>query len=371
MDQVQNQPLATIENAKEYMLASFRQFESIVGNAAQCKRFFALALNVLEQVPRILQCPRNSFRNALVEAARLDLEPNTVQQHCWIIPRAEKKGSRPIARLEMGYRGLVQLVLRDGGVKKVWSNLVFEGDRFDYDGGTDTIDHVPHYAWGQKDLGMMKGAYACAVLASGETQNARMDCEALDEARKLSRSSAYDGPFAAEMYKKTPLKRLCKLLPLRSPDVARVADIEDEHEGVVPDPVIKLEPRIYRTELTAEDTHGDGLVPVPVGVEKPEPIELLPQSVEVFEHDQEVLKREMTKSGAHSVSRGDASEETRQELIGRIFRTWERLGELNAQPSLSRDMELYVCDSVSDADVLEFANSLTRQMLEAEREQHV
>lgn len=328
------QPLLTIPNASEYLLSSFKQFQAIVGDEAQARRFFAIAMNVVEQVPKVLQCSRSSFRNALIEAARLDLEPNSVQQLCWIIPRGKE------ARLEMGYRGLVQLVLRDGGVKSVWSNLVYNGEDFDYDGGTNKIQHCP-FALIETPLDEMVAAYACAKLHSGEVQNAIMPRAQLEAARKMSKSTAYDGPFASEMYKKTPLKRLCKTLPLRSPDVARAAWIEDEKEGVVPDPEPAQERTVFEFNTAAVDTNEEA--------------EARGEEVVVI----------------------DASEETREEVNDRISRTWKRLEELDALPELTKPenwgydirWRYYQSEKCGDDEALEFANFLTRCMLEAEREQ--
>lgn len=320
---IEGQPLATVEGAREYLFSSFRQFQSIVGSEERSKRYLGIAIHCIEQVPRLLECPRSSFRNALIEAARLDLEPNSVQQLCWIIPRAEKKGGRPTARLEVGYRGLAQLVMRDGAVKSVWTMAVDEADEFIRTEGTDRVlIHNLANKFHDGSVETMVAAYACAKLHNDEVMYRIMDREELEAARKLSRSSAYDGPFAMEMYLKTPLKRLCKLLPLSSPEIARdvaaTARLEDELEGVVPDHEEPQPPKIEVIEIQKE--------------------EALPQ-------------------------------ETRDEVNQRIEQTWGELADMDACPQLTkRGWQWYLTPDCEDDLAVEFADYLKRKLLDAERE---
>jgi recombination protein RecT len=321
------QPLATVEDAKNYMLASFKQFDSIVGSVEKAKRFFAIGLHCIEQVPRILDCPRSSFRNALLEAARLDLEPNSVQQFAWIIPRAQKKGARPVARLEIGYRGLIQLVRRDGGVKDIWATAIDDADEFRRTEGTVRgIVHKQANPLRDGTVATMVGAYACALLHNDVTTYKVMDREELDAARALSRSSAYEGDFAMEMYLKTPIKRLCKTLPLKAPDVAQAVALEDLHENIVPDPM----------EIQVET------------VARQEAME-----VEAAVAEEEVEKVELP-------------EETREEINVRIRENFKLLIEIGAEPLLSRPMIYYVRDA-KDGEAREFADYLSREVLKAER----
>lgn len=318
------QPLATVDDAKNYMWSAFRQIQSLVKDKAKADRQLAIGLHCIEQNPRLLDCPRSSFRNSLVEAARLDLEPNSVQQFCWIIPRALKRGERPIARLEVGYRGLIQLVRRDGGIKDIWALGVDEADEFVREEGTRRgIVHRQENQMRDGRVENLVGAYACALLHNNVTTYKVMDREQLDAARKLSKSSAYDGPFAMEMYLKTPIKRLCKTLPLKDPRVAEVIDLEDEKENIVPDPVEEVEV----VEVAGE--------PEPERATKP---------------------MELPK-------------ETRAEINLRIKGNWDLLTDMDAIPVLKKaPVEHYVSIDCEDSVALEFANYLSVKVLEAERD---
>ena len=307
-------PLRTIDAAKEYMLASFRQFESIVGNKDQCKRFFAIALNCVEQNHKLLSCSRNSFRNALIEAARLDLEPNSIQQLAWLIPRGG------IIRLEPGYRGLCQLVLRDGGVRRIWAQAVYDDDEFRREEGVQhVLIHNPKDPWRSEDPDRMVGCYACAELASRAVDYECIGREELDKIRKLSHSEAYE-TFPIEMYKKTPLKRLCKRLPLRSPQWQRLTELE-ANDGIASDP----EPDSTTTDTAMEEEKRVIVQPL-----EPEP------------------------------------RESRDDINQRILTTWQQLVDSGRVPQLRRSAEHYASSEVDDDTAREFATFLSRELFKAQ-----
>ena len=127
-----------------------------------------------------------------------------------------------------------------------------------------------------------------------------------------------------EMYLKTPLKRLCKLLPLRTQaaQVAETIHLEDEQENIVPEPVPNEVPLSFseaRSDTAPKET-------------------ALPQ-------------------------------ETLEELKARIRRTWKYLLELDRLPQLDHHPATYYpSDAVDPGEAREFADYLAREMLKAERE---
>lgn len=320
----QDLPLSTIPAAKDYMLASFRQFESIVGDKEKCGRYFAIFLNCLEKEPKLLKCSRSSLRNALVEAARLDLEPNSVQQLAFLIPYGR------VCQLQTGYRGLCQLVLREGGVRAVWSRAVYKGDKvIPHEGTRHVLVHEPKDPWHPETLDDLVGCYAVAQISPDVYDYELMGLEELNKIRAMSKSDAWE-KWPIEMHKKAPLKRLCKRLPLKGPEWKRFLELE-ERDGVAPDPE---PPGVISNEPVAETFNKpEGKL---VQTEKPEPME------------------------------------TRDELNDRIDRTWAYLKELDAQPQLKKNPpEHYRSPECGDGEAQLFADFLVRTMLDAEREKGI
>jgi len=119
----------------------------------------------------------------------------------------------PRLGLGLGYNALITLVTRDGIVTSCSTGVVRQGDRFEYDEGTDA--YVKH----TKDLNGNPDAeviafYAIARMRTGEYKVEVMPAwEVRDIRRKHAseKSAAWNQSFA-ETGRKTPLRRLCKTL---------------------------------------------------------------------------------------------------------------------------------------------------------------
>jgi recombination protein RecT len=318
----ENLPLATVPAAREYMLSAFRQFQSIIGDAQTTKRYMAIFLNCVEKAPKLLQCSRSSLRNALVESARLDLEPNSVQQLCFLIPYGRD------CQLQIGYRGLCQLVMRDGGVKSIYARAVYEGDKFEvHYGSKNALTHEPLDPWATPDLEKLTGCYAMATLASGLADHEVIGIEELQKIAAMSKSPARkDWPI--EMHKKAPLKRLCKRLPLKSPQWQRALELE-ERDGAPPEPEAPL---IVPENAAQTSLEPEGTTWVKVAKPAPEP----------------------------------EPEETRRDLNDRIRKTWAYLEDLGARPAIKQPMRHYTSTDCDDETAHAFADFLAREMLKAE-----
>ena len=175
----------------------------------------------------------------------------------------------------------------------------------------------------------MVGAYACALLHNDVVTYKVMDREQLEAARELSKSSAYDGKFAMEMYLKTPIKRLCKTLPLKDPRVAQVVALEDLHENIVPDPIV-------------------------VEVDTREREEAM---------DAEVIEEELADM---DVKKTELPEETREEINERILGNMKLLVDFDEVPVIHKPVEHYTGKAPHNV-ARDFADHLSRLVLTAER----
>jgi recombination protein RecT len=167
---------------------------------------------------------------SLIISAQLGLEPSSIRGEAYLIPF---KGS---CSLMPGYRGLIKLALRSGAVKAIRSRVVYEGDDFAVKYGTEeSIHHVP--AHGREllegaSMPVIIGAYAVARMANDEQEFDFLDGWELDKHRAASAQA--NGPawqtWAEEMYRKAPVRRLAKYLPLGE-DFARASKVDELHEA--------------------------------------------------------------------------------------------------------------------------------------------
>lgn len=210
--------LATLKNAADMLrVQNFTQFLDIFGDEKKARNFCGLVYACFQNEPKLLQCTRESVLTSVLQAAECDLVPGSAMQHCFLIPY------KTHCQLQIGYRGLAEMVQREGAVKKVWANIVYQDEvdagRFEVDFGSghrlrhdrDPFRDDPPSWEGLLEAGMC-GAYACAELASGAVNFEVAGLVPLKQARAMSRSDAWK-EWASEMVKKFPLKRLCKRLP--------------------------------------------------------------------------------------------------------------------------------------------------------------
>lgn len=149
-----------------------------------------------------------SFLSALLEAARLGLEPGS--EHYYLVPfGSEVTGI-------VGYQGEIELMYRAGAVTSIKAELVHERDHFAYEPGSmDRPDHRPDWFG---DRGPIVGAYAYAEMIGGTTSRVIvMNKQQIEDVRASSPSGRKSGSpwdkWWDRMALKTVLHQLAKFVP--------------------------------------------------------------------------------------------------------------------------------------------------------------
>lgn len=167
-----------------------------------------LALLEFSQNADLRACRPESVYASLISAAQLGLEPGRLKGEGYLVPY------RGECQFITGYRGLIKLALRSKGVKDFYAHVVHMNDGFRLQLGTDPrVDHEPTI---DGDPGEIRGVYAVAHLATGGVDVEWMNLSALEKIRNASpgrNSDAYRNHLE-EMFRKAPLRRLAKRLPL-------------------------------------------------------------------------------------------------------------------------------------------------------------
>lgn len=156
------------------------------------------------------------FMAALLDAARLGLEPGTEQYY--LTPR--KVGGRN-GHLEIlgivGYQGLIELMYRAGAVSSVVAECVYEADRFVFMPGRD---EVPEHEidWDADDRGPLRLVYAFARMKDGATSKVVvLNRSAIARIRAKSAGAKSDySPWNTDepaMWLKSGVRQLAKWVP--------------------------------------------------------------------------------------------------------------------------------------------------------------
>lgn len=195
-------------------------------------RVFVLAV---QKAPKLAECDLWTVLGAMLSLASLGLEPNTPLGHAYLIPFEKRKkvgGDWVTDKVEcnvvIGYRGYLDLMRRSGDMKAIHADVVYEGDEFSFEYGSNM--HLKHIPQGTREGRKPMWAYAHVTLSDGqafevlpyvEIERIRDNSEGYKSAKRAQnngRDSAYlKNPWVAfphEMAAKTMIRRMSKVVPM-------------------------------------------------------------------------------------------------------------------------------------------------------------
>jgi recombination protein RecT len=202
-----NLPTTAKEKSKTLMMVLEARkdiFRDLLPKYLTPEKMFRVAQLATSKNPALLACTPASFVVAMMDAARCGLEPNG--KDAALVPYGQECQFQPM------FQGMIKQAVQGGAAKKINARIVYANDKFKlkYD-PEPHIDHEPAY----DDEGEVVGAYAYAVLPDGTLHVEYMNKRQLDHIKAKSKSRS--GPWSTdpeEMYRKTPVKRLFKYLPV-------------------------------------------------------------------------------------------------------------------------------------------------------------
>lgn len=189
------------------------------------ERMSRIALTIIRKNPKLQECNPISLFGAIIQASQLGLE---VGIHAHLVPFFNGKTKQFEVQMIPDYRGLMHLARNSGEITSLTANVVYDGDLFDYQFGTESyLHHKP----GNGERGDILGAYAVAKYKTGDSQFDYMPREDINAIRDRSKSKD-SGPWVTDyvpMAMKTVMKRLCKYLPV-SVELQRAVNLDDTND---------------------------------------------------------------------------------------------------------------------------------------------
>lgn len=218
-----------------------------------------------------------AFLAALLEAARLGLEPGTEQYY--LTPR-KIKGRLEILGI-VGYQGHIELMYRAGAVASVVAEVVHANDVFRFRPGADDIPHH-EIDWDSADRGPMRLVYAFARMKDGATSKVVvLNKTAIEKIKAQSQGANSEySPWQLweqQMWLKSAVRQLQKWVPTSAEYIreqhraARDTDTDQpfHFRRVEPEPAqTGVGVPIDITDTWVEDG-GDGVVDGEVIIEPP------------------------------------------------------------------------------------------------------
>jgi len=204
----------------------------LAGTNISPQKFKQMLINELERNIRLqeafLKNPASFFASALY-CAELNLSPSSLVGEFFFTISGDK--IKPI----LGYKGLVALLLRSDKVKKIWAEVVYNEDDFEYELGLEPkMVHVPNFN-SIKTCDNIKCIYACAKIEDEVVFKVMTLEEIKTIVEVLETPSEYYFNDKKDpekwLLKKVVLKQMSKLMPKEDDRLLKAVSFDDNVEG--------------------------------------------------------------------------------------------------------------------------------------------
>ena len=234
-----NQQIAVREReSKQLVFTAQKQFEVSNEYKMNFNREAGFAIQILTNNPYLMKCDANSVKDAIVNVALTGITLNPALKYAYLVPRKVKGDLKCI--LDISYMGMIKILTDAGAVKNVDAGVIYSNDKYDFRRGSDPyFKHQPALA----NKGEKVGAYAIAFLRDGGFQFEILGREEIEKIRATSESYKNEegrkySPWETwedEMWKKSVLKRLFKLLPKTNFSDQLIAAISHDYDNETSD----------------------------------------------------------------------------------------------------------------------------------------
>lgn len=191
--------------------AGAKQFAAALPKHLDSERFTRIAITTIRQNPKLEGCTQESLLGALMTIAQLGLEPGILGQ-CYLIPYKNE------CQLQLGYKGMIELLRRTGQLSDIYAYPVYSNDEFSIEYGLERkLIHKP--AFNNPDgRGKVTGFYSVAILKDGTHAFEYMTKDEIIKHEEKYRKDNYKNDVwnknFEEMAMKTVVKKMLKWLPI-------------------------------------------------------------------------------------------------------------------------------------------------------------
>lgn len=235
------------------------RFQAIVPRHLSAERMLRVMALAVHKTPELAKANPVTLLGAMMVLASLGIEPNTPLGHAYLIPFGKRQKNKQTQQWEttsvevnviLGYRGLVDLARRSGSLVSIHADVVYEGDDFSFEYGSN--QHLKHVPYGVRKGRKPLWAYAYVKLKDGEafevlpyaqalairdgSEGYRAALKAKEDAGngQQYRMRAYETApwvkYEHEMVAKTMVRRVSKMLPM-SIEFANAARLDEMSES--------------------------------------------------------------------------------------------------------------------------------------------
>jgi len=193
------------------------------------QRFLDFAVTAIQRKPELLECTWQSLCQSIYVCAATGLLPESPLGHAFLVPMWSGKRQRKEVTMIPGYKGYTFLAYRSNMIASIEAHVVCEKDEFEHVYGTE--GYLRHKESLEDDRGKMIAAWA-KVHYNKPGVPPRFEVMRAYEILKIKSESPgakYEvGPWwnpdtEPEMWKKTVVRRMAKLMPQSDGDALTMA----------------------------------------------------------------------------------------------------------------------------------------------------
>lgn len=210
--------------AKENYIGKFDSAEKV-----KMSRYFdietAWLMSMLVSDTKLRSCSELSLRKVLANVVTTGLTLSPAMRYCYVIPR--RVNGEMTANLDISYMGLIHLLTSAGTVSSVEAHVVYANDHFTCVRGLEPeFMHKPVLS----GRGDMVAVYSIAHIRGAEPQ---IELLTADDIKDIQAVAGARGEiwskWAAEMWRKSAIKRQFKYLPKHQISDELIAALSIEH----------------------------------------------------------------------------------------------------------------------------------------------
>lgn len=240
------------------------KFAKVLPKYLSATRMIEITMTEIARTPDLLKCTQASLIGCVIQSAQLGLQPGIVGE-AYLIPFRNNKRNVTECTLIIGYKGLLKLAYNSNEIAAIRAGVVRKGDAFDYRYGTDAYYH--HVPSDENEEGRpLTHAYAQIYLKGSDISTWEVfNRRKIERAKKSSRAAASGhSPWQThedEMWIKTVLRHVCKLLPTSIEKLPDAVALDERADAGIPQDL-----RVFAPELPEIPA---GALPVDQGDDEP------------------------------------------------------------------------------------------------------
>jgi len=226
---VVNKVPLVVGDGQDFNKVIMGQYKKIVTNFLsdedRARKFVVGVVSAIQKVPKLQNCTSTSLINSFMTMADAGFMPSEVMGQSYVIPYGTT------ATFQISYHGVIDLMSR-AGISGLSAEVIRKGDKYGHKNGK--YFHEIDMEKSSEERGAIIGAIATAEF-NGGLYTSFMNIKDIEK-HKVQYSKAHsfkDSPWNTapeEMYKKTVILKLSKLLP-KSDKFRKILEVDYQGES--------------------------------------------------------------------------------------------------------------------------------------------